>query len=226
MDFLTDYPKIKHAAEHGDVKYLTRALKLPVSSKIEKIILSVGLQHNNWSVYSFFQKRSNTTPNLSEYALECVVRNKQLDFATNILHDCAPTPQTLRVAISNLDLCMIDVLLPHCNVSEEGGKVLSCAVRTGDMEILKRLLKFCNPSLNSSVALQEAVAHQNQEMFDLLYPQSNPQEVWEAIRKDSWFDTSQRKMLKSRLDIDKQNTKLTRAVEKCGISDRKKIKKI
>lgn len=207
-----NYTQLKTAAQTGDLATIIRLLKNPVTAKIEERVLELALLNNHWDVCVFFQNRQNTSKHLMDCALYFTVDQSNLLFVQRLIPYSNVSHNNNRcaiLAISKQDINILKFLLPHIT---QDTKLLPAAVRSGNMDILCSILKICDPKWECSAALQEAIAHQNQEMFDLLYPLSNPQEAWEVIRKDSWFDRNQRKMLKSRLDVDRQKSKLERAI--------------
>lgn len=210
---------LKQSVKNGDVMCLSQYLKDPVSSKVEQSLVKIAVDNKQMSVLEYFRTRVNSCIGLMDFALECAVANADLNLVKNIMMYADPTHNKnhiLEIAVKNIDPPMVAFLLQYCDPTATQNNILALAVRKGDATVLQTLMSRCDPKSNCSAALQETVAYQNQEMFDLLYPVSNPQEAWDVIKNDAWFDRSQRKMLKSRLDIDKQHAKITRAVEKSG----------
>lgn len=206
-----DPDKIRTASAEGDVVYLKKALSLP-DKKVEETVLQIALNNQKWAVLDLFAQNPNKEY-LMEVGLTAAVTNGDLLAVEKILFymDPAPLPiSVLKCAISEKHINILQHLLnAHPAVHPQ---TLVYAVRSSSVEMLVMVLPHCDPKFQCSAALQEAIAHQDQQMFNILYPVSNPQEAWDVIRKDSWFDQKQRRMLKSRLDSDRQRVKLERAI--------------
>jgi len=225
MDTKMHHKTIHEATKSGDMRFLRSYLNTKCSAKVEERIVEISLANGYPHIMDLFVGRENTHSNIEQLALSWSIANGKeqwvqrfigLEGALDNQHD------VLKLAIQTRHQLIIDIILTH--VSSANSEVLCAAVRTDDINVVRKILPMCNPKDQSSSALQEAVAFQNQEIFDLLYPLSNPQEAWECIRKDSWFDAHQRKMIKSRLDVDRQKAKLEKAV-RSEVSSAK-IKKI
>lgn len=212
MDTTTHPTKIHEASQKGDTDFLQLYLRTKRSGKVEARIVELSLESGHPHVVDLFVNRKNTHPNIIQLALSwSITHQKQWVKHFVALGGAMENPtEMLKLAIKTPNTAAIDVLLPH--VSAGSSEILCAAVRTSDVDIVRKVLPICNPKEQCSAALQEAVAFQNQEIFDILYPLSTPQEAWDSIRKDSWFDARQRTMIKSRLDIDRQKLKLEKAV--------------
>lgn len=215
--------KIRTASAEGDVAYLKKVLT-QTDKKVEETVLQIALNNHKWAVLEMLSQSPNKE-HLMEVGLSVAVKNDDLLAVEKVLpYITRPTLplSSLQCAISHKHFKVLQYLLnsrptvdPH---------TLMYAVRSQSVEILYMVLPHCDPKAHCSAALQEAVAYQDKEMFDILYPVSNPQVAWDVIRKDDWFDQKQRHMLKSRLDTDRQRAKLERAVNVARPSG--KIKKM
>ena len=205
--------EIHKAAQNGDADFFRLHLHKKCSAKVEERIVEISLANGHPHVVDLFVGRANTHSNIAQLALSWSIANSKQQWVQHFVnYEGALDNQhdVLRLAIQTRNQLIIDIILTH--VSSANSEVLCAAVRTNDINVVRKILPICNPKDQSSSALQEAVAFQNQEIFDLLYPLSDPQEAWECIRKDSWFDARQRKMIKSRLDVDRQKAKLEKAL--------------
>lgn len=207
-----NHTQLKEAAQIGNLSTIKRLLRNPVSAKIEERVLELALFAGHWDVCVFFQNRQNTNKNLMECALYYAVDQSNPLFVQRLTpySDVSHNKNRCAIlAISRQDINILKILVPHLTPDH---KLLPAAVRGGNMDIFHLILKICDPKWECSAALQECVVYQNQEMLDVLYPLSNPQEAWDVIRKDTWFDATQRKMLKSRVDADRLNGKILKAL--------------
>lgn len=208
------HPKTIHeATKNGDMRFLHSYLNTIRSAKVEARIVELCLENGHSDIVDLFVDRKNTHVNIMQLALSWSITHFKKQWVKQFvtLNGALENPaEMLNLAIKTQNLPIIDVLLPY--VSSGSSEMLCAAVRTSNENVVRKVLHLCNPKDQSSSALQEAVAFQNQEIFDLLYPLSDPQEAWECIRKDSWFDARQRKMIKSRLDVDRQKAKLEKAI--------------
>ena len=205
--------QIHKAAENGDTDFFRSYLHTKCSAKVEKRIVEISLGNGHPHIVDLFVGRDNAHSNIALLALCWSIANGKQQWVQHFVNYEGVLDNqndVLKLAIQTRNQLIIDTILTH--VSSANSEVLCAAVRTTDINVVRKILPMCNPKDQSSSALQEAVAFQNQEIFDLLYPLSDPQEAWECIRKDSWFDARQRKMIKSRLDVDRQKAKLEKAI--------------
>lgn len=218
-----DPKKIRNAAAEGDIAYLKKVLKFP-DKKAEETVLEIALTNQKWSVLDMFAQDPNKEY-LMEAGLKAAVASGDLLTVQKVLSytNHSPLPlSALECAISHKNLTILQHLLDARPTANP--KTLVYAVRSQSLEIVCMVLPHCDPTAHCSAALQEAIAYQDQQMFDILYPVSDPQRAWDVVRKDSWFDQKQRHMLKSRLDNDRQRAKLQQAVN--VVSSSRKTKKM
>lgn len=216
---------LREAIKNGDMEFLRLYLNTPCTAKVETRIVELCLESGHPNVMELFLARKNTHPNIAQVALSWSITYAQTQWMKNFVtwdRALENTEQMLMLAIKSKNTHAIDILLPY--ISSVSSEILCAAVRTSNTNIVQKILPLCNPQEQSSSGLQEAVAFQNQEIFDILYPLSDPNEAWECIRKDSWFDANQRRMIKSRLDMDRQKLKFEKAAKgQLHISKAKKM---
>lgn len=87
----------------------------------------------------------------------------------------------LALAIDKSHTTCVDLLLPHAN-HQACNAGLVAAVRFDDKKSVARLLPRADPHYDNSAALRFAALRNNQELFDLLYPLSNPQAALDILQ--------------------------------------------
>lgn len=95
---------------------------------------------------------------------------------------------------------------------ERKGDLFSLAVECRCINMVHALLPFSDPKFNHSCALQMASAIQHQEIFDLLYPLSQPTKALNEMKKYS--RTFEFEMLENAIEQSKTRVNLHRAVKK------------
>ncbi len=214
MDLEICHATIHEATKNGDLGFLKLYLNTKRTAKVEARIVELCLESGYSEIVGLFVKRENTHPNITQLALSWSIvhfKKEWAEYFVTLDGALENKPEMLKQAIKTNNSNIIEVLLPY--ISSVSSEILCAAVRTNNANVVRKIIPLCNPKEQSSAALKEAVAFQNQEIFDILYPLSTPEEAWESIRKDSWFDATQRKMIKSRLDVDRQKAKLEKAVK-------------
>lgn len=98
------------------------------------------------------------------------------------------------------------VALPSC--------VLTGVVEAGNLPAFKQILPYVNPSADHSFLLALTSARNEQTMFDLLYPHSQPREAFNHY--SSQFSPEEMLMLVERMAIETQRSVLQHAVGKRG----------
>ncbi len=91
------------------------------------------------------------------------------------------------------------------------GELFDLAVETQNCNMVQALLPYSNPRFRNSSALQMASATQNQEIFDLLYPLSQPTKALKVMHKYS--RAFEYKMLEEAVEQSRIQRALHRAVK-------------
>lgn len=96
-------------------------------------------------------------------------------------------PQMVQTAMRGVAGCgvvqAVETLLPHWETEED---VLEVAADCDRLEVVALLVPRCNAQHNNSAALRAAVLNNNQTMFDLLLPVSDPQIALKHLRKENY----------------------------------------
>lgn len=98
------------------------------------------------------------------------------------------------------------VALPSC--------VLRGVIEVGNLPAFQQILPYVNPSADHSFLLALASARQEQTMFDLLYPHSQPRKAFNHY--SSTFSPEELLMLVERMAVETQQSVLQHAVGKRG----------
>lgn len=220
---------LKTAVQTGDLKVVRKILRQTVSKKVEEIVVREAIQFQQWDVIDFLHHRTNTHIYLMEYALEMAVRAQNEDAVKKILPICNPlhnNSEALYCAVQINCPILVKMLLPHSDANAGNCRALCAAVRADNRGLVNVLIAHCDPTLGESAALKETVVYNNQELFDLLCPVSNLNDVWEYIRADNWFDKNQRKMVTQRLNQERQRKRLQKAAATVNVSLPRRSSKI
>lgn len=81
--------------------------------------------------------------------------------------------RALITAVEHEHVSCVRLLAPHIDITKTD--ILTRAVQNKDIECVRILLPYSDPKFCNSDALQWASHHNNQDIFDLLYPVSDPQ---------------------------------------------------
>lgn len=119
--------------------------------------------------------------------------------------------RTLIYAVSEKQHDFTVRLYPYLSEQHQGD-VLCLAVETRNNALVRLLLPHADPLFNNSAALQMASATQNQEIFDVLYPLSQPVKALKDMKKYS--RAFEYKMLEDALEQHKIHQKLSKSVTK------------
>lgn len=92
------------------------------------------------------------------------------------------------------------------------GDLFALAVECRCINMVRALLPYSDPKFSHSCALQMASAIQHQEIFDLLYPLSQPSKALKVMKKHS--RSFECEMLENALEQSKIRESLHRAVKK------------
>lgn len=98
---------------------------------------------------------------------------------------------------------------------------LLCAVSSGSVEMAKYMLTHATHKKHRNEALGEASTTKNQEMFDLLYPLSNPQAALDLMDKNPEATDDDKSMLRDEI-AHRQNLAINKAL---GTTPEKPVRK-
>lgn len=103
---------------------------------------------------------------------------------------------------------------PYLSESDQGN-MFCFAVEARHNAMVRALLPHSNPKFDSSAALQMASATRNQDVFDLLYPISQPSKALRVMKNHSRpFEYT---MLEERIALDQVRQKISSAVKKTAV---------
>jgi len=129
----------------------------------------------------------------------------------------------LYAACANADKDMVEFLITCHDWSDDFGRkcALISAVDGGSLDVVKLILPHVPSKTHRTEALREACKYNNQAVFDLLYPLSNPQSALKYMESRKTVSESEKRMLKQAVTADQQNKVLSEAVGEMGVSKRK-----
>lgn len=148
--------------------------------------------------------------------------SKQLDNA-RIANDCQTAQdiaphlaskdlfRTLIYAVTDKQQDFTLAVFPYLS-EQHRGEIFDLAVEARNNDIVRALLPHSDPLFNHSCALQMASATQNQDIFDLLYPVSEPLKALKVMKKHS--RAFEYRMLEERIEQLKTQKALNKAVKK------------
>lgn len=98
---------------------------------------------------------------------------------------------------------MLDVLLPLCE--RVSYQCLAFAAAYGNMEAARQLLPYSDPKIYNSHALAVAAEHGQHDMFDFLYPLSEPENALRYLKShDHNLDQKAIDMIEQRMKADEE----------------------
>lgn len=109
---------------------------------------------------------------------------------------------------------VLDFLLPLYKwESAYTKKTMLCnAVLGQSIETVKTVLPYVTSKTHRTEALREACKIKNQEIFDVLYPLSNPQSALKYMENRKTVTESEKQMLKDAITAERQHVLLSQAV--------------
>lgn len=105
---------------------------------------------------------------------------------------------------------IVEFLVCHTSIPNVQ-RLLNQAVFHGHLECVKWMLSVADPQVDNSSPLAVAVLQGHDDIFELLYPVSNPQEALFALQKNAAYDVDDWIMLEQRIQHD-QREKLASVV--------------
>lgn len=119
---------------------------------------------------------------VNDHLLNCVIANNDPDIVALLAPRAVGEHRDdgLSYAVSLGHVECVKVLTPHCSDAERKS-ALSNAVADGRMDIVQYLAKQCD--VKSSYALFNAALHEEYEIFEFLFPLSDPWWVLNEMRK-------------------------------------------
>lgn len=106
-------------------------------------------------------------------------------------------------AVKTTDRELVRKILPHVE-PDSCSDGLVAATRNGDMEMVQLLLEKADPRANTSVALQHACVLKKTDIFNLLYPLSDPHVALHELQKR--YTDIHWKRLEERIQEDLRNS--------------------
>jgi len=99
---------------------------------------------------------------------------------------------------------IVEFLVCHTSIPNVQ-RLFNQAVFHGHLECVKWMLSVANPKVDNSNSLAVAVLQGHDDIFELLYPVSNPQEALFALQKNAAYDVDDWIMLEQRIQHDQRN---------------------
>lgn len=197
------------AADDGDMETLGRHYAVLAQQKAQ-IVLEAGAlraaERGQLECVHFLL----THLDLHDRCLDAAARaNQQMCVAALLPHS---SEQGIIKAVNSVivkgHLEGLEMLCEHVDPAQYGGLLRFAAFHNNEKAVVF-LLAHGDPKEGNSYALRCAVRNQNQHMFDLLYPLSNPIEALRALREEnSWED-----MLTERIEQDRLRGTLLNATQ-------------
>lgn len=167
-------------------------------------------------------------PHCSQKALNAVFKDAvikgwvdgtktMLNFVDGLVTNCG-----LEWSLTSNGVCL-DLLASVCGVHDLQDALVS-AVDRENSDHVRKLLKYADPKFKNSEALQWASQIQCQEIFDLLYPLSDPEAAHLALhslitkreQRHGREAPEQIQMLEERMALDRLHAQLTEETQKVG----------
>ena len=119
---------------------------------------------------------------------------------------------------------VVKFLLPILKSEEclDVSKTLMKSIQGGSMDIVKMVLPHVKSRVTRTKGLREACKYNNQEIFDLLYPLSNPQSALDVLEKSN-APYKETEMLRSEI-ARQQNVMLSEAIGETEVKPVRKNK--
>lgn len=130
---------------------------------------------------------------------------------------------SLYAACQNGDKEMVKFLIPFHDWSNNFIRkcTLFKAVEGGCLDVVKLILPHVPSKTQRTEALREACKANNQAIFDLLYPLSNPQSALKYMESRKTVTEEEKQMLKDAITAEQQKKVLSEAVGDSGGAKRK-----
>lgn len=130
---------------------------------------------------------------------------------------------SLYAACQNGDKEMVEYLIQFHDWSNNFIRkcALFKAVEGGSLDVVKLILPHVPSKTQRTEALREACKANNQAIFDLLYPLSNPQSALKYMENRKTVTEEEKQMLKDAITAEQQNKVLSEAVGEAGGAKRK-----
>lgn len=129
----------------------------------------------------------------------------------------------LYAACVNGDKEMVTFLIPFHDWSNNFIRkcTLLKAVEGGSLDVVKLILPHVPSKTQRTEALRDACKYNNQVVFDLLYPLSNPQSALKYMENRKTVTEEEKQMLKDAIAAEEQHKVLSEAVGEAGGTKRK-----
>jgi ankyrin repeat protein len=184
------------------------------------------------SVTSLIQEYQNNPQKYNSETFDILVVNALWRSCENGHLECAKILQpfskgkcryALHAACENADREIVEFLIPFQDWSDSFGRkcALFKAVEGGSLDVVKLILPHVPSKTQRTEALREACKSNNQAIFDLLYPLSNPQSALKYMENRKTVTEEEKQMLKDAITAEQQNKVLSEAVGETGGAKRK-----
>lgn len=212
------------AASDGNIDELKRLIPYADCLFQNGEALRKAAQFNNVScIKLLLQHMSPNDVGLSVFSVVRHGTHQQLNtLLKNTQKSCLDEAHLGRALIAAAQIGHIDnvkALLPYSDASGIHQALLN-AVNAQHIQIVKLLAAQTNTKQDNSIALQKAVMRNNQEIFDILYPLSEPKKALTALIKNGYQDIG---MLRERVLAQEEQQTLLAHVRQTQQTQKKKI---
>lgn len=129
--------------------------------------------------------------------------------------------RALRVGLEYGYADVVEFLITHVSISDPHSQFLTQAVFHGYIQCVTWMMSISDAKANNSRALQDALVFGHEDIFELLYPVSDPQAALYSMQKNTAFDEDDWGPLEKRISLE-QRDKLRRNVHS-GVDKNRKM---
>lgn len=129
--------------------------------------------------------------------------------------------RALRVGLEYGYVDVVEFLITHVSISDPHSQFLTQAVFHGYIQCVTWMMSISDAKANNSRALQDALVFGHEDIFELLYPFSDPQAALYSMQKNTAFDEDDWGPLEKRISLE-QRDKLRRNVHS-GVDKNRKM---